>query len=391
MNNLKPKRILFVHYSIYSQKRWGRIFPLAKGAAKCGYNVTLLTTSPKKGVIYNTKFLDNVKIIMFRDIIPKFFLKKGFVFISFITRCFYVLLHNYDYVFSDCGECINTGWICKIAQWKGAIYISEWGDLLGKGGYYDYKPKWFKVIYGRYFLWAELYFRKSANYTVVLSSMMKQHAINKGISKEKIIIVPGGAVSDIITHAYSDKSQLEIPENIITLGYIGIDNGELQDLRPLIQALHDPLLEGRFKLIVFGKKINKKYIEELNLSDIILEKGWIDYYKDPSPLQCVDIYVLMKSDNIYLSSLGWPNKLGDYMAIGRPVLITPYGDVSQFIKENPDGFITIDTEPRNITNCLYSILNNKYNLKQMGLYNRKVAIEKISWEARIKLLMHQVR
>lgn len=384
MSRIEGKRVLFVHYNIHSKERWGRIFPLAKAAAQCGYNVTLITTSAKKGVTYNSETIDNVKVISFKDIIPSLFFKKGFALVSLITRIFYVAFHEYDFVYSDCGECLNTGWVCKIAQWKGAVYMSEWGDLLGRGGFYDAKPVWFKFFYGRYYLWAELYFRKSADYTIVLSSMMKEHAMKRGIAEDKILIVPGGAISDIISYVYRPKSQLGISEDMLTLGYIGIDNGELQDLKPLIEALHDDRLKQKCKLVLFGKKIDEKYIENFQLRDVVIEKGWIDYYKDPSPLQCIDVFVLIKSQNLSLSAMGWPNKLGDYMAVGRPVLITPYGDITSFIEKNPKGFFLCEANANNIVNTLLSILDNKYDLKQMGLNNREAAVEQISWVARVK-------
>ena len=385
------RKFLFIHYSGYQKERWGRTFPLAKAAVTCGYDVTLLTTSLQKGISLSKDIQDGVKIILYKDIMPSYLLfNKGYGFISFFARIYHVLFHHYDYVYIDCGECPNAGWPAKIAQWKGAKLMSEWGDLLGRGGYYESKPKLFKIFYGWYYLWAELYFRKSADYVIVLSSFMRKHAINRGIPENKIVIVPGGALSDIIKYNRSPKSVLSIPEETITLGYIGINDNEIKDLLPLINTLKREQFSEKFKLIIFGSKLSEQTINDYGVANIIIEGGWLNYYSNYQKAQCVDIFILMKSNYITRNAMGWPNKLGDYMAFGRPILITLYGDVRLFVERNSDGFIPITTDEEDIASKLIAILNNQYDLQYMGMKNRELAENKISWNNRFKLLMKYI-
>ena len=101
------KKILFIHYNVYHQERWGRTFPLAKAAVQCGYEVTLLTTSSHKGLGVKKEIVDGVEIIICKDIIPMTLLKRGFGFLSFLSRIIHTLTKHYDYVYSDCGETLN--------------------------------------------------------------------------------------------------------------------------------------------------------------------------------------------------------------------------------------------------------------------------------------------
>lgn len=385
------KKILFIHYGIDSQDRWGRTYPLAKGAVNYGLDVYLLTSDSHKGIKWNKRQADGITIISCQDILPHKLIRKGFGLISLFLRVIFTLFHRFDYVYVDCGEGINAGWPAKIAQWKGAVLMSEWGDLLGKGGFYDSKPKWYKIIYGWYYLWAELYFRKSANYTVVLSSMMKKHALKRGIPEEKIIVVPGGAITDIIQYGYQEKKKLGLNNDIIILGYIGIDQrGEIDDLKPLISVLNKEPFKRKFKLMTFGEKLSNETINKYHLSDIIINYGWLNFYKDYSMAQCVDIYVLMKTTNAERSSMGWPNKLGDYMALGRPVLLNLYGDIEEFVNRNPEGFITIDQSENTIEKQLKKIADGIYPLQSMGETNRFIAEKAISWNARFAKLMNDI-
>jgi glycosyltransferase involved in cell wall biosynthesis len=120
----------------------------------------------------------------------------------------------------------------------------------------------------------------------------------------------------------------------------------------------------------------------------LIECGWVNYYEDCHTLTYADIFLLIKSTNISRSSAGWPNKLGDYMALGRPVLLNLYGDIKEFVNKYPSGFIMISLDQSSISEQLDKIIENEYCLKEMGHKNRIVAEENISWDARVKKLVN---
>lgn len=384
---MEKKKVLLSHYSINRKDRWGRIFPLARALAKRDLNVTLFTSASKtkKWRFYYIEYIDEVKIISFNDIIPRSWLSKGIGLVSLFSRLVYSLTHKFDYVYSDCGELPNAGLPCKINQWiYKAVYISESGDIIGRGGFYESKSVHFKFFIGWYYLWADIYFRRSANVVVVLSEQMKAYMISRSIPEKKIVIVPGGAACDIIPYVRNHKPKSN--NEMIVFGYIGIDDTELMDLMPLIKIIKEDKYRDRFRIVTSGKKISETIIRKYNLHEILEEYGWIDFYHDFSKWACVDAFLLMKI-NTDLESAAWPNKLGDYLSIGRPVLITPYGDVEKFSHENPEGFIPLKLDRESIIKTLDNILLRKYDFEHMGKMNRKIAEEKISWDARARTLI----
>lgn len=381
------KKILLVHYSLIGKDRWGRIFPLARALAKHNFDVVLLTsTSNSKRWSFNDiAYIDNVKVISYCDIVPTILLSKGIGLVSFLLRLFYAFTHKFDYVYSDCGEFPNSGWPCKINQWLyKAVYISESGDLIGRGGFYDNKSTYFKFFLGWFYLWAIKYFRQSADVVVVLSERMKSYMISRGISESKIVVVPGGASCDLIPYVGTSKSKTTSDKYVF--GYIGIDDLELLDLIPFINVINESNYRGKFKLVATGKKLSESLIRNYNLQEILEEYGWIDFYNDFSKWGCVDAFLLMKK-RTNLESSAWPNKLGDYLSIGRPVLVTPYGDIEKFVYENPAGFIPLTLDRSSIIETLDNILLGKYDFEQMGRINRKIAEDKISWDTRASTLI----
>lgn len=382
------KSILFVSAMEYEGERWGRTFPLAKAFSANGFKVTLLV-SKKIGLrFFKKEYHDNVTIICANSLSP--LLRRlpliGIFTISFILRLVHVLFTKYDYVYSDCGEIPCCGIPCRISQLiHKSIYLSEYGDLLGRTGYYDKKPLYFKIFLGWYFLWSIKYFREKADYVIVLSTEMQKYVnYEMKIKSNNIILLPGGSSPELIK--YTEPKNISKP---VKLGYIGIGNYEIEGIIPLLNTIKyfEP---NSFKVLLFGKKIHPSTIEKYSISNIIKEFGWIDVIKGQNIINDVDIFILMRKDML-ISSMGWPNKLGDYMSYGRPILIEPYGDLIPFVKQHSNGFIVVNKNDNNkLKEILNNIINGKYNLIKMGEYNRHIAETELTWNARVEKIINLI-
>ena len=387
---MKNKKVLIVTTFDFEGTRWGRNFPLARAFERNGYDVTMLVTEKRRSLkLYTVKECEGVKVVCFNAILP-FYIRKlpiGLFTLSFVMRVIYAMFHKFDIVYSDCGETPCSGWPCLVNKWLyGSKYLSEYGDLLGKGGYYDMKSKSYKILFGKYFLWAIKYFRKKADYVVVLSKVMGEYVEKEMcIAKEKIVLVPGGSLPEKIEYKLPEKSAGEP----IYLGYIGVDDYEITGILPVLNAIRNNF-KDKFKVRLFGRKLSQGVIDKYSLKDIIIECGWVDVIKGQEEVRKCDIFMLMR-ENLLIGAMGWPNKLGDYLSYGRPVMISPYGDLVEFVKEYPDGFVLVDrNNDKDVEEKLAAILDSKINLIEKGEYNRDIAEKVISWDARIAELIKNV-
>lgn len=372
-------KILFSHFGLYRKGGWGRTYSLAKGLSELGCFVTIITTSanislfPQK-VIVGT----NLIIIIFPDIIPKKITSKGYGFLSIIYKLIFTSIRKFDIVHSDSGHRPASGWPCLINRFfYKSIYISEWWDNFGINGQLPNKSKIFKLILGKYETFSEINNKKIANGIVVLSESMRRRAKNLGIISERIELIQGGADIEKI------KPKPIKSAKFIHFGYIGMEESEINDLKPFLEVISN--FKGKIKFHTYGNKISQNIINKYNLNDIIIEEGWIDYQKDSHKLSNVDIFILIKRDN-EINCAGWPNKLGDYLACGRPILVTPYGDIIRFSKDNDKCFIKTEYNKFEIESALNDIIQGKYNFKEMGLFAQYLA-NKISWFNKSKQLL----
>lgn len=381
------KKVLITTTYDFEGTRWGRNFPLARAFERNGYNVTMLVTERRKSLkLYTVKECEGVKVICFNAILSARTrqLPIALFTLSFWMRLIYAIFHKFDIVYSDCGETPCSGWPCLLNKWiYGSKYLSEYGDLLGRGGFYDMKPKTYKILFGIYYLWAITFFRKKADYTIVLSKVMGEYVVKEmGIPKEKVILVPGGSLPERIEY----KQPVKQPGEPIYLGYIGVDDGEIKGILPVLRIINEKF-KNKFIIKLFGSKLSDRIIKANSITDVIEEKGWVDVINGQEEVRKVDIFVLMK-ERLTTAVMGWPNKLGDYLTYGRPVMISPYGDLIEFVKEHPNGFIVVNrNNDKDIEEKLSAILNSDYDLQAMGAVNRELAETLISWDARIEKLL----
>jgi len=378
-------KILFCHFGVYKKDGWGRTFSLAKGLAKQGDKVVLLTTNGNFSLITQSIIIDKVKIIIFPEIVPKKFSSKGFGILSLVLKLGYAFFTKFDIVHSDSGHRPASGWPCIINKFVyKSKYFAEWWDFFGKGGQLDNKPKYFRMLLGKFESWSEINDKKKADGIIILSDYMKKRAIKLGFAEDKLKVIRGGAdIENIPQLTYlSTKEILRVDTKKLVFGYIGMSNNEVTDLSPFLKAITK--FKDRILFVTFGKEIDKKIITKYHLENVLKEMGWIDFSKDAQKLGVVDIFILIKSDNV-INNAGWPNKLGDYLACGKPILVTLYKSIEQFVKKYSDCFITCSWEIGDIEKKILKILNNEYDLVKMGLISRKIA-EENSWDEKSKEL-----
>ncbi|WP_425639293.1 glycosyltransferase [Algoriphagus yeomjeoni] len=366
-------KILYCHVGVQGKNGWGRSFYLACGLAELNHDVYFLTATSKKGLFNKTsQFINKVHVLAFADILPYRLVSTGFGFISVLSKIFFAISNKFDLVITDCGHRPSSLPGFLAAKRKNTIHITEWWDLFGEGGYYDRKPWYFKYSYGWFEKKLEIITKKKANGVVVLSEWMRSEAIKHGI--EKIKIIHGGC--------FEKKKPVNNDSNFskkINIGYIGMSNSELEFIEPIIDAFKTNKIKDLFNFICFGEYLN---IENLNKNDLnndfFQERGWLNYEQSLDEITDINLFLMIRRPDRNALA-GWPNKLGDYLSFGKPVLINIYGDISTFVKNNPEGFIVTEFNGDSLVNCLFRIFNGDFDLSEMGKKNFELS-KKLTWK-----------
>ena len=369
-------KILVTTFGLYKGSGWGRIFAEAKGLSELGHEVTMLCSSTEIKRIYKSFYEEGVRITCFSDIIPKRYLSTGYGFLSLLFKLVYCVFHAYDICLSNSHR-DNSYYPCAVNRFfHRSKLVIEWWD--------NFKIKQDKIrpnhIMSRFLkqrdIKREITTKLQADGVVALASLTARRAKDIGISSKKIKIVRGGCdIMHIAYHPFPSKdikAKYNITDDCLTFGLIGDGDLELDDIGVFLEVLIELKQTYNIKFLNYGRPFKNLLTKRPEFKELLFECGWIDYYSDTSVLSATDVFVLIKQDNTENQS-GWPNKLGDYLACGRPVIINPYGELIPFIQEWNPGFILVENSKASIFKGITDICGGKYDLRKMGDLNHDIA------------------
>lgn len=166
------------------------------------------------------------------------------------------------------------------------------------------------------------------------------------------------------------------------IAYCGVLNNEKDGTDILIRAFAEiHKLYPEYSLSLYGTPVKKedlkKYyqiVSELNISDHIYFHGKVSNDMIPSLLTEASILVLPRPQSIQAEH-GFPTKLGEYLATGNPVIVTPVGDIPEYLKDNENAYFI---EPGNINSLVkkcVELIEDKTKSKKIGENGRTVAMK----------------
>lgn len=145
-----------------------------------------------------------------------------------------------------------------------------------------------------------------------------------------------------------DKSPFDFPY----IAYCGAMDVRKDGTPTLIKSFSKLLKTyPTIKLVLVGNNTNKNKIKETlqtinkeNIQSNIIFTGIIGRKEMPTYLGNAELLVVAKPDNEQNSG-NFPNKIGEYLATGVPVVTTKVGEIPLFIKDGYNGFLA---EPNSV-------------------------------------------
>lgn len=384
-------RILISHYGMIWKGGFSRTFPLAKGLSKLCEEVVIFTNQGgMKKFPYEKIIESGVTIYSFPDFIPKSLQEKGFGCLSVFLKIWMILKMKFDVVQTDTGHRPSSG--LAVAVYKlfhpNVISIAEWWDFFGKGGLYDSRPLMGKLVLGTYDRLFENLNKKRADGVVALSSYTQNRALDLGIDKKRTKVIHGGAEVEKIPYVNDNtsiKKKYGFREDAFVFAFIGLVGHEVSDVLPFLEAMKSLKQNHNIQWFTTGGYLSDTIKQEYSVGDELIEFGWIDYNVYTELISCADSFLLIQRDNLQ-NLARWPNKLGDYMAAGRPTLCNTVGEIEGYYDTNPELFIPVELTKDSIYDKVKNIVDNQTMFKSRYKEIRNFAENNISWDSKAEQL-----
>jgi len=300
------------------------------------------------------------------------FFHRIFSFISFMISSFLVGLgrKKVDLVWGTSPPLFQgfTAWI--LARLKGAKFLFEVRDLW---------PKFavsVGVLRNPILIWLsqglERFLYRNADRIVINSPGYRDHVLDRGA--RNVELIPNGVDTDMFSPEMVDADfgdQTELRGKFVVI-YAGA-HGESNDLDVVLGAALNLCdnKEIRFVLIGDGKEkaslIEKS--KDMGLENIFFYPS-VSKVKMPGILASADVCVaILKPIDAFKTT--YPNKVFDYMAAGKPVLLAIDGVIRDVVEAAGAGIFVPPGNSEALASVVEQMWQNPKDVKRMGAAGRK--------------------
>jgi glycosyltransferase involved in cell wall biosynthesis len=162
------------------------------------------------------------------------------------------------------------------------------------------------------------------------------------------------------------------------IAFVGVMNDAKDGVSNLIKAFHS--IKDKFpshKVYLVGgwnydTPIHLQLIKDFGLEERVF---WMkEYSRDQIPnIICnADLLVLPRPDSKQARG-GFPTKLGEYLATGKPVCATRVGEIPDYLTDNESVFFAKPGSVQSFAEAMEKALSDYENAKRVGANGRMVA------------------
>ena len=221
---------------------------------------------------------------------------------------------------------------------------------------------------------------RTSKKVITLSNKLDQRALDIGVKRSKIRVVPNGINTDMFNPNMYDstetKRELGFEPSNLVLGFTG-RLVPLKGVEYLLQALEIVRRSAPdVSLLIIGDGPQRSDIENRARNSNLTVKitGWVGRNEIPHYLSAIDIFVCPSLTE------GMPVAVIEAMAMQKPIVATNVGGNPDLVEHGKNGFIGPPRDPYFIAGAIQKLATTERLRKQMGQLSRKLIEKKFTWD-----------
>jgi glycosyltransferase involved in cell wall biosynthesis len=225
---------------------------------------------------------------------------------------------------------------------------------------------------------------KFCDHIIVVVNEGKSRLMDKKIPADKISVI----MNTVDLNVFSDKNvkhleNLQIPNDSFVICFIGIfapDKG----IDIAIKAMPHVLKKvPNARLLIVGHGRNeeqyKKLAEKLGISNEVIFSGWVDMMDLPSYIAKCDVGLALHEKNPQRDTT-IPHKIFQYMAMGKPVLVSDAKPLARIVAETGCGLSVDVKDPKTVAKVIIRLYHDGRGV-ELGKKGRSAVEKKYNFES----------
>ncbi len=376
--------ILLIHQIFVALDQPGgtRHHEIARYLKQQGHEVTVIGSSVSyltgvKEDFQSRKQTDDLGVTIIRSYtlptMNRSFIWRVFSFISFMISSFFngLFVRDVDLVWGTTPPIFQapTAWL--LARLKGVPFLLEVRDLWPA----------FAVAVGvlknktliRMSEWLERFLYCHADQVMVNSPGFIDHVKARGA--EKVALIPNGTDPEMFHPeakgtSFREKNNLKEKFLVLYAGAHGLSN----DLDVILEAAVQLQCEKEIQFVLLGSGKEKtrleKEAEERGLDNVLFLPP-VPKVEMSKALAAADACLaILKPIEMYKTT--YPNKVFDYMAAGRPIILAIDGVIREVVEEAQAGIFVNPGDPQSLAKAIQDLALNPTKRRKMGINGRKM-------------------
>lgn len=224
---------------------------------------------------------------------------------------------------------------------------------------------------------------ETANLVITTSALLEKNY--KEMTKN-VYFVPNGVDYNLFSKNYKKAKGVSHSQGF-KVGYTGSINSKI-DIK-LLAEIFSQLPEIEFYVVGAEGRIDpfqKPHMEQLKSLPNITFLGNKDLSDVPTYMNAMDINIIpYRTDPESFANAGYPLKLHEYLAVGKPIICSPIDSAFEFehvlqIRADAAGWITV----------IKSIQHNKQEYSNTAVEKRRSVAEQNTWNSRAEKVLELI-
>ena len=227
---------------------------------------------------------------------------------------------------------------------------------------------------------------KLADAVICISETLEKEAVSRGISPNKITIVPNAVninIDEVKIPELHDEIKKKIGESKV-VGYIG-SLRELEGVDSTAEAVSILKNQGvDVKLFVLSSKSGQseliQYCKKLGLEDSAIIEGPVPHEQVAPFYDLIDVFVVSRP-NTKVSRLVTPLKPFEAMGSGRALVMANLPALAEIIKDGETGVLYPADDVKSLAETLLDLLSNDQKRAALGRFAKEWIEANRTWLA----------